>query len=65
MQLIRGNGHTVLVLLGSLAWLGSMVGQVPAYPPYPPPAASGARVQYMSGEISLAQCDLGKWSQPA
>jgi FecR protein len=62
MQSIRGSSHTLLVLLGSLASLGSMVGQVPAYPPYPPPAARVARVQYMSGEISWAQCDLDKWS---
>ena len=59
MQLIRGrSSYAILVLLGSLAPLGSMVGQVPAYPRYPPPAASAARVQYMSGEISWAQCDL-------
>ncbi len=62
MQLIRGSSRTILVLLSSLASLGSMAGQVPAYPPYPRPAASAARVQYMSGEISLAQCDLDKWS---
>jgi hypothetical protein len=61
MQLIRGSSRTVLVLLGSLALPVSIVGQVPAYPPYPP-AASVARVQYMSGEISLAQCDVDKWS---
>ncbi len=63
MQLIRGSSsYAILVLTGSLASLGSMVGQVPAYPRYPPPAASAARVQYMSGEISFAQCDLDKWS---
>lgn len=63
MQLIRSSSsYAILVLLGSLASLGSMVGQVPAYPRYPPPAASAARVQYMSGEISWAQCDLDKWS---
>jgi hypothetical protein len=61
MLLRRGSSHTLLVLLSSLALPGSMVGQVPAYRPYPPPA-SVARVQYMSGEISLAQCDLDNWS---
>ena len=62
MQLIRGSSETLLVLFGSLATLGSMVGQVPAYPPYRAPAERVARVQYMSGEISWVQCDLDKWS---
>ncbi len=64
MQLIRGSSRTIVGLLVALASVGSVVAQVPGYPyprPYPPPARV-ARVQYMSGEISYAQCDQDKWS---
>ncbi len=64
MQLQQGSSRTLLVLLVVLATVGSVAAQVPGYPyprPYPP-RASAARVQYISGEVSYAQCDQDKWS---